>query len=93
MTGVGLLPASGAPSFKKFMRTPAQRLFERLNFPEVLMHDDPRVAFAIADWIDANMMTVLPESPVGPDDEDNDGNYVGISVQETCDLNNLENED
>ena len=57
------------------------------------MHDDPRFAFAIADWIDANMMTVLPESPVGPDDEDNDGNCVGISVQETCDLNNLENED
>jgi hypothetical protein len=51
------------------------------------------LAFAIADWIDANMMTVLPESPLGPDDEDNDGNYRGISVQENYDLNNLENED
>ena len=51
------------------------------------------LAFAIADWIDANMMTVLPESPVGPDDEDNDGNYVGISVQESYDPNNLKNDD
>jgi hypothetical protein len=39
------------------------------------------------------MMTVLRESPVGPDDNDNDGKYEGISVQESYDLNNLENED
>jgi hypothetical protein len=51
------------------------------------------LAFAIADWIEVNMMTVLPETPVGLDDQDNDGHYVGISVQESYDLNNLENED
>ena len=51
------------------------------------------LASAIADWIAANMMTVLPEGPLGPDDEDTDGNYRGISVQESYDLNNLENED
>jgi hypothetical protein len=39
------------------------------------------------------MMTVLPESPLRPDDDDNDGNYAGISVQESYDLTNLENED
>jgi hypothetical protein len=39
------------------------------------------------------MMTVLPESPGGPDDADNDGYYRGISVQERYDLNNLENQD
>jgi len=38
------------------------------------------------------MMRVLPESPLGPDDADNDGHYGGISV-ESYDLNNLENED
>jgi hypothetical protein len=43
------------------------------------------LAFAIADWIDANMMTVLPESPLGPDDEDTDSNYRGISVHESYD--------
>ena len=48
---------------------------------------------AIADWIAANMMTVLPETPVGLDDQDNDGHYVGILVQESYNLNNLENED
>lgn len=51
------------------------------------------LASAIADWIAVNMMTVLPEPPLDPDDEDTDGNYRGISVQENYDLNNLENED
>jgi hypothetical protein len=51
------------------------------------------LAFAIADWIETNMMTVLPESPLGPDDKNNDGYYLGISVQENYDLNNVENED
>jgi hypothetical protein len=37
-------------------------------------------------------MTVLPESPGGPDDDDNDGHYRGIPVQERYDLNNVENE-
>jgi hypothetical protein len=51
------------------------------------------LGIAVANWVNDNMMTVLPESPVGPDDNDNDGNYGGISVQESYDLNNLENED
>jgi hypothetical protein len=51
------------------------------------------LGIAIANWVNDNMMTVLPESPVGLDDEDNDGTYVGISVQENYDLNNFENED
>jgi hypothetical protein len=36
---------------------------------------------------------VLPESAVGPDDDDNDGHYRGIAVQESYDLNNVQNED
>jgi hypothetical protein len=51
------------------------------------------LGIAVASWVNANMMTVLPESAPGPDDEDNEGNYGGISVQESYDLNNLENED
>jgi hypothetical protein len=43
--------------------------------------------------VNDNMMTVLPESPGGPDDDDNDGHYRGISVQESYDLNKVENED
>jgi hypothetical protein len=51
------------------------------------------LGIAVANWVNENMMTVLPESPRGRDHEDNDGHYVGIFVQETYDLNNLENED
>jgi hypothetical protein len=51
------------------------------------------LGIAVANWVNDNMMTVLPESPLSPDDEDNDGNYRGISVQEGYDLNDLENED
>jgi hypothetical protein len=51
------------------------------------------LGIAVANWVNDNMMTVLPESPGGPDDVDNDGNYRGISVQERSDLNNVENED
>jgi hypothetical protein len=39
------------------------------------------------------MMTVLPETPLGPNDKDNDGHYADISVQESYDLDNLSNED
>jgi hypothetical protein len=51
------------------------------------------LGIAVANWVNDNMMTVLPESPGGPDDEDNDGNYRGIAVQENYDLDNLKNED
>jgi len=30
-------------------------------------------ARAVANWVNDNMMTVLPETPVGPDNHDNDG--------------------
>jgi len=51
------------------------------------------LGIAVANWLNGHMMTVLPESSLSPDDEDNDGNYVGISVQENYRLNNIENED
>jgi hypothetical protein len=51
------------------------------------------LGIAVANWVNDNMMTVLPESPLRPDDTDNDGHYGGIPVQESYDLNNLENED
>ena len=51
------------------------------------------LGIAVANWVNDNMMAVRPERPRGRDDEDNDGNYGGIPVQENYDLNNLENED
>jgi hypothetical protein len=51
------------------------------------------LGIAVANWVNANMMTVLPETAIGDDDKDNDGFYGGILVQENYDLNNLENED
>jgi hypothetical protein len=48
------------------------------------------LGIAVAKWVNDNMMTVLPETPLGPDHEDNDGHYRGISVQESYDLNDLE---
>jgi hypothetical protein len=50
------------------------------------------LGIAVANWVNDNMMTVLPERPAGPDDAVTDGNYRGIPVVETYDLNN-ENED
>jgi hypothetical protein len=50
------------------------------------------LGIAVANWVNGNMMTVLRESPLGPDDEDNDGNYRGISVKESYGLNTLEND-
>jgi hypothetical protein len=51
------------------------------------------LGIAVADWVNGNMMMVLPKTSAGRDDEDNDGNYRGIPVQESYDLNNVENED
>jgi hypothetical protein len=51
------------------------------------------LGIAVANWVNDNMMTVLSESPLRPYYDDNDGHYAGIPVQESYDLNNLENED
>jgi hypothetical protein len=68
------------------------RIYAGFHYRSTLVRSNT-LGIAVANWVNANMMTVLPESPVGPDDEDNDGHYVGISVQESYDQNNLENED
>src|SRR4029453_10398518 len=41
------------------------------------------LGIAVANWVNDNMMTVLPESPGGPGDDDNEGHYRGISVHES----------
>jgi hypothetical protein len=48
------------------------------------------LGIAVANWVNDNMMTVLPESAGSPADDDNDGHYRGISVQERYDLNDIE---
>jgi hypothetical protein len=68
------------------------RIFTGFHYRSTLVRSN-RLGIAVAKWVNGNLMTVLPESPLGPDDEDNDGNYRGISVQENYDLNNLGNGD
>ena len=68
------------------------RIYTGFHYRSTLVRSHS-LGIAVANWVNDNMMTVLPERPRRPDDEDNDGNYAGISVQESYDLNNLEDED
>jgi hypothetical protein len=68
------------------------RIYAGFHYRSTMVRSN-RLGIAIANWVNDNMMTVRPESPGGPDDADNDGNYRGIAVQESYDLNNVENED
>ena len=68
------------------------RIYTGFHYRSTLVRSNT-LGIAVANWVNDNTMTVLPEGPLGPDDKDNDGNYGGISVQESYDLNNLENED
>ncbi|PYR66090.1 MAG: hypothetical protein DMF88_17485, partial [Acidobacteria bacterium] len=70
----------------------AARIYAGFHYRSTLVRSNP-LGIAVANWVNDNMMTVLPESPLRPDDDDNDGNYRGISVEESYDPNNLENED
>lgn len=69
------------------------RIYAGFHYRSTLVRSN-MLGIAVANWVNENMMmTVLPERTIGPDDKDNDGNYGGILVQESYDLNNLENED
>ena len=70
----------------------AARIYAGFHYRSTLVRSN-LLGIAVADWVNGNLMTVLPESPQSPDDEDNDGYYRGIAVQELYDPNNLENED
>jgi hypothetical protein len=68
------------------------RIYTGFHYRSTLLRSNT-LGIAVANWVNDNMMTVLPESSVGRDDIDNDGKYGGISVHENNDRNNLENED
>ena len=68
------------------------RIYAGFHYRSTLVRSN-MLGIEVANWVNDNMMTVLSESPLGPDDADNDGHYGGISVEENYDLNNLENED
>jgi hypothetical protein len=67
------------------------RIYTGFHYRSTLVRSNT-LGIAVANWVNGNVMTVLREGPLGPDDEDNDGNYRGIPVQENYDLNNLEND-
>jgi hypothetical protein len=67
------------------------RIYAGFHYRSTLVRSNT-LGIAVANWVNRHMMTALPESRPGPDDEDNDGHYRGIPVQENYDLNNLENE-
>jgi len=69
----------------------AARIYTGFHYRSTMVRSNT-LGIAVANWVNDNMMTMLDESPVGPDDNDNDGTDGGISVQESYDLDNLENE-
>jgi len=68
------------------------RIYAGFHYRSTLVRSNT-LGIAVANWVNGNMMTVLSQSPLSPDDEDNDGHYKGISVQGGYDLNNVENKD
>jgi hypothetical protein len=68
------------------------RIYTGFHYRSTMVRSNT-LGIAVANWVNDNMMTVLPESAVSADDADNDGHYRGISVHETDDPNNLGNED
>jgi hypothetical protein len=57
------------------------RIYAGFHYRSTLVRSNT-LGIAVANWVNGNMMTVLPDRLPGPDDEDNDGHYRGISVQE-----------
>ena len=68
------------------------RIYAGFHYRSTLVRSNS-LGIAVANWVNDNMMTVLPESPASPGDADTDGNYGGIVVEERYDLNNIQNED
>jgi len=68
------------------------RIYTGFHYRSTMLRSNA-LGIAVANWMNGHMMTVLPESRLGPEDEDSDGNYGGILVEERYDLNDLENED
>jgi hypothetical protein len=68
------------------------RIYTGFHYRSTMVRSNP-LGIAIGNWVNDNMMMVLPESALGPDDKDNDGHYGGISVKESYELNNLRDED
>src|SRR5262249_3101509 len=64
----------------------AARIYAGFHYRSTMVRSNT-LGIAVANWVNDNMMTVLHERPDGPDDDDNDGNYRGISVEESYDLN------
>ena len=67
------------------------RIYTGFHYRSTLVRSHT-LGIAVANWVNDNLMTVRPESLVDPDDQDNDGNYRGIFVQESYDPNNFEDE-
>jgi hypothetical protein len=59
----------------------AARIYTGFHYRSTLVRSN-KLGIAVANWVNDNMMMLLPESTSGPDDQDNDGNYLGIAVDE-----------
>ena len=64
----------------------AARIYTGFHYRSTLVRSNT-LGIGVANWVDRNMMTVLPECLPGHDDEDTDGKYRGIPVQENYNLN------
>jgi len=69
----------------------AARIYTGFHYRSTLVRSNV-LGVAVATWVKHNMMTRLHDGHAGRDDQDNDGHYVGIPVQERYDLDDVENE-
>ena len=58
------------------------RIYTGFHYRSTMVRSNT-LGIAVANWVNRNLMTRLHERHHGLDDEDNDGNYRGISVQES----------
>jgi hypothetical protein len=67
----------------------AARIYTGFHYRSTLIRSAP-LGIAVANWVDEHMMVALDARTTDRDDEDSDGHYVGIPVEERYDLDTLD---
>ena len=69
----------------------AARIYTGFHYRSTLVRSNT-LGIAVATWVNEHMMIALDQRTVEADEEDSDGNYVGLPVLERYDLDHLDEE-
>jgi len=69
----------------------AARIYTGFHYRSTLVRSNT-LGIAVATWVNEHMMIALDQRTVEADEEDSDGNYVGLPVLERYDLDRLDEE-